>query len=63
MKFDILSALIEAAYACPSLRLGQLISNAAKAGGWELEDVFYCPDTQLRDGLKKLSDNERKGVK
>ena len=56
MKSKIIAATIEALYACPELRLGQLISNAARAGGWDNDDVFYCPDHILLNGLKKLAE-------
>ena len=56
MRSDVTAALIAASYACPSLRLGQLISNAARAGGWEQLDVFYCPDSTILKGLQILTE-------
>lgn len=38
----------------PELRFGQLISNAAFKGGWKDNDMFYCPDKIIADGLLKL---------
>lgn len=61
MRSDVTMALIEAAYANPGMRLGQLVTNAAKAAGWEQFDVFYCPDSQLRDGLKILTEEVKHG--
>lgn len=55
MRSDVTAALLEAAYANPGMRLGQLVTNAAKAAGWEQFDVFYCPDSKLRDGLRTLA--------
>lgn len=40
----------------PELRLGQLLTDAAKAGGWKNQDIFYCPDDVIADGLKKMLD-------
>lgn len=61
MRSDVTTALMEAAYANPGMRLGQLVTNAAKAAGWEQFDVFYCPDSQLRDGLKILAEEGSHG--
>lgn len=55
MRSDLTSALLEACYACPSLRIGQLISDAARAGGWDQFDVFYCPDEKIVKGLRILT--------
>lgn len=38
----------------PELRLGQLLTKAAQAGGWKNQDIFYCPDNIIADGLKKM---------
>lgn len=35
------------------LRIGQIILNAARKGGWMTDDIFYCPDDILRLGLSK----------
>ena len=40
----------------PELRFLQLMSIAAKEGGWTNDDIFYCPDDILIAGLKKLVD-------
>ncbi len=37
----------------PQLRIGQIIVNAAHMGGWQSDDVFYCPDDSIRLGLSK----------
>ena len=42
--------------ACPDLRLGQLIQNAAVMSGWKTNDVFYIEDDQLHDGIKALKE-------
>lgn len=38
----------------PEIRVGQTISNAAFAGGWNDNDVFYCPNDVIINGLKEL---------
>lgn len=40
----------------PELRVGQIIVNAASKGGWSQNDIFYCPDNVLLNGLKLLCD-------
>lgn len=50
---DLLFALDLAIMKNQELRLGQLISDAAKAGGWKDSDIFYCPDEVLLKGLKE----------
>ena len=50
----IIDFIIQAKEKLPSLRFGQLISNAAEIGGWKGQDIFYCPDEVIIDGLKKI---------
>ena len=50
----ILELVRELWTACPDLRLGQLIQNAAVISGWKTNDVFYIEDDQLANGIKKL---------
>lgn len=43
----------------PELRYGQIISIAARYGGWEgnnwgSKDIFYCPDEIIYKGLQRL---------
>lgn len=40
----------------PELRIGQTMVIAAKKGGWNQDDIFYCPDDILLKGLQILSD-------
>lgn len=42
--------------ACPELRIGQIMVNAAVKGGWTQGDIFYCSDEILLKGLKILWD-------
>lgn len=35
----------------PELRISQVLSISAKKAGWENDDLFYCPDDTLIDGL------------
>ena len=50
----IIDLVIKAKEKLPSLRFGQLLSNAAEIGGWKGQDIFYCPDEVIIDGLKKI---------
>lgn len=59
MNNDLLIALNTAIAITPQIRLGQLISNAARAGGWENNDVFYCPNEVILNGLNKIAATER----
>ena len=38
----------------PDLRLGQIILKASQLGGWKQDDVFFCEDDMLQEGLVKL---------
>ena len=58
---NILFYAIEVMEKHPLLRIGQLIVCAAKMGGWKDDDVFYCPDDVLFDGLKKMLGEKRQG--
>jgi hypothetical protein len=40
----------------PELRIGQLLVNAAHKGGWEQDDIFYCDNKTLMDGLQIMID-------
>lgn len=37
----------------PELRVGQIMSIAAKKGGWNNNDIFYCSNDILETGFKK----------
>ena len=52
----ILELVRELWKACPDLRLGQLIQNAAVISGWKTNDVFYIEDDQLARGIKALKE-------
>ena len=52
----ILELVRELWTACPDLRLGQLIQNAAVISGWKTNDVFYIEDDQLANGIKALKE-------
>ena len=41
----------------PELRICQIISNAARLGGWNDNDTFYCPDDVVVKGLDMILDN------
>jgi hypothetical protein len=40
----------------PDMRLGQLVSNAARLGGWNQNDVFYVEDDKTEKGLDALKE-------
>lgn len=44
----------------PKLRICQIMVIAAKKGGWNQDDIFYCPDDILLKGLQILSDEAQK---
>lgn len=53
--FGKLMNLIKAYHSChPELRLCQLLYIAANKAGWSNDDLFYCPDDKLSDGLVKM---------
>ena len=35
----------------PELRLQQIITIAAQKAGWKDNDLFYCPDATIKQGL------------
>lgn len=43
------------AYKHPELRITQLVYYLAKLGGWENNDIFYCPDEVILKGLQKFN--------
>lgn len=53
MPADIIRDIFLVQQRHPQLRIGQIISNAARKGGWMTNDIFYCPDETLRLGLEK----------
>jgi len=57
---DTLNALGKYWLARPELRLGQIISNAFRAGDnyREEKDLFYSEDKEIIEGLKILVKNE-----
>lgn len=40
----------------PELRIGQILSLAAHRAGWMNEDLFYCPDDTLLEGLEAMKE-------
>lgn len=54
MQNELIRLLAEISESNPELRICQIISNAAKLGGWNPDDIFYCSDAILLDGLKKI---------
>lgn len=42
----------------PELRLCQLLSNIAFAGGWKNNDLFYIEDDKIAEQLKKELGNQ-----
>ena len=42
--------------ACPDMRLGQLVHNAAAITGWGNNDIFHIEDDQLTHGIKLLKE-------
>lgn len=40
----------------PELRLCQVLSIAAHKAGWANEDLFYCPDSTILQGLELLAE-------
>lgn len=42
----------------PDLRLGQIVSSAAKLGGWSHDDVYYVEDDVVSRGLATLARSE-----
>lgn len=50
-------AAVEAAWRRdPDMRLGQLIGNAAWAGGWRTTDLFLIEDDQMLAGLEAFKE-------
>jgi len=54
---DSLHLLLRAHTADESMRLPQIIANAAMMGGWEDKDLFNCPNEVLLNGLENLLDD------
>lgn len=52
----ILALLRIAIYKMPMLRVGQILTNAAKLAGWRNDDIFYAPDEVLLKGLEILTE-------
>lgn len=40
----------------PELRICQIMSIAAKKADWFNDDLFYCPDDTLINGLEKVAE-------
>ena len=57
-KITSLIAQVSAIY--PELRLGQLLTIAAKNANWQQSDIFYCPDDRLERGLTVMVNNYNK---
>lgn len=54
MQNELINLLAEISASNPQLRMCQIISNATKLGGWNLDDIFYCSDEILLNGLQKI---------
>ena len=54
MTSDIIRDIFIVKQRHPELRIGQIIVSAARMGGWKSDDVFYCPDDSIKDGLSEL---------
>lgn len=48
----ILRTLCEIHQKRQELRVCQIMSIAAHMGGWENDDLFYCPDAVILKGLE-----------
>lgn len=59
MNDNLIVALYDAIAHHPELRVGQLIVNAARLGGWHSDDVFSCPDDTILFGLAKMSERHQ----
>lgn len=53
-QVKIYSLLAKLSALCPEWRIGQLVSNAAYASGWDNKDIFHVSDVQLIEGLEEL---------
>ena len=51
---EIMQLMYQVQQAYPMLRFAQIVANAAKLGGWEGDDVFYCDDKTMAKGLRIL---------
>ena len=38
----------------PELRFQQIMAIAAQKAGWKDNDLFYCPDSTIKQGLDML---------
>ena len=52
--FKIVDTFVRLKEDVPSLRFCQFVSNVAKLGGWDDDDLFYCPDEIITKGLLEL---------
>lgn len=53
MKMSIIDSLLQTVKCCyPELRTCQILTIAAHYGGWNGNDLFYCPDDIIEAGLK-----------
>lgn len=43
----------------PELRFNQIMSIAAKRAGWKEDDLFYCPNETIEQGLDMLLNSSR----
>lgn len=51
---NIMDLILQVQKKYPGWRMGQTLSNAAKAGGWKEFDIFFCPDEKIIEGLRKI---------
>lgn len=60
MQNELMGLMAKISVANPNFRLCQIISNATKLGGWNSNDIFYCTDEILLNGLQKSYKNNIK---
>lgn len=56
LKIEIKEMISCISNCCPELRISQIMVNAAIKGGWNQNDIFYCPDDILLKGLQMIWD-------
>lgn len=49
---EIIALVYAILYYHPELRIGQILVTAAHKAGWKNDDIFYCDNTCLKDGLE-----------
>ena len=57
---DMIELLKKAMEEYPELRLCQLLNIVAFKGGWKSDDLFYCQDSIIENGLKIFLEKSKK---